>query len=254
MAVRTRPPPEGPRAQGRRGENSRKPESEESLPGGLAARLSNCAGGRRPHKFPRPDPAEARKPPRPERAGPAQVKGGLRPPRGTHTAAEEAERERRGLSLSEPRERAPRGAGRGGEDGGRCSLGSGRKSACGGRGRAAGLPGGGAREARELQVPTARAPRPPPPGASFALPGHRVREQAEGSRQPTRGDLRAPPRPPPTAPRGRGKRAPSVRGVARDTEAAGSALCVFPNRGRTCLLPSPPASSPGVSMEVALTA
>lgn len=34
-------------------------------------------------------------------------------------------------------------------------------------------------------------------------------------------------------------RAPCLRGVARDTAAARSALCVFPNRGRTCLLPSP---------------
>lgn len=56
------------------------------------------------------------------------------------------------------------------------------------------LPGGGAWEARGLQVPTARAP--PLPGAGFALPGHRVREQAEGVREPMRGDLRAQPRPP----------------------------------------------------------
>lgn len=262
MAVRTRPPPEGPRAQGRRGENSRKPESEESLPGGLAARLSNCAGGRRPHKFPRPDPAEARKPPRPERAGPAQVKGGLRPPRGTHTGSRGSRKRKTRPFVSEPRRRAPEGRGGGGgarrraapsqpricfrfrpdsgEDGGRCSLGSGRKSACGGRGRAAGLPGGGAREARELQVPTARAPRPPPPGASFALPGHRVREQAEGLRQPTRGDLRAPPRPPPTAPRGRGKCArPACAELPGTRRPLGRPFVYFQTEGAPVCSPPP---------------
>lgn len=80
MAVRTRPPPGGPRARSQWGANQRTPEREKSLPGGLAARLRNTAGGRRPHKFPRPDWGEARKPPPPACAGPTQGKRGLRSP------------------------------------------------------------------------------------------------------------------------------------------------------------------------------
>ena len=50
---------------------------------------------------------------------------------------------------------------------------AGSRPAAGGDARPAYAVGGGAREARGLQVPTARPP-PPPPGAGFTLPGHRA--------------------------------------------------------------------------------
>lgn len=80
---------------------------------------------------------------------------------------------------------------------------------------------------RQSRLRTSRAPRP---RAGRGSPPADARLPARAA--PPAGWL--------TAPRGPGKCARArVRGVARDTAAAGSALCVFPNRGRTCLLPSP---------------
>lgn len=255
MAVRTRPPPEGPRAQGHRGGKYRNPESENSLPGGLAAPLRTWARGRSPYKFPRPDWGEARKPP-PPRAGPAQVKRRLRPPRSPHWKPRKPTERDAAFRLPTSQEGAG-GAGSGWgrpaedstlaaqnvfslspdrrEDAGKCSFVSSRKSACDGRGRAAGLSGAGRRPGgpRTTSPYSAGAT-----GAGFALPGHRVREPVEGLSKPGRSDSArlAARRTAHCAAGPREERALRVRGVARDTAAAGSALCVFPNRGRTCLL------------------
>lgn len=87
-------------------------------------------------------------------------------------------------------------------------MGSGRKSACGGRGHAGQPTGGGAREARGLQVPTARAAaarsrlrasRAPRPRAGRGSPPAASRHAQTFARRRARLPAR-----PPTAPRGRG--------------------------------------------------
>lgn len=217
MAVRTRPPPEGPRAGGNGGK-LKKPQACE-----VAAWLRKTAEGRRPHKFPRPDWGEARKPPPPACAGPAQGKRGLRPPRAPHPGSRGSRKKKTRPFLSPPHRRAPKGRGAGGgarrraapsqpricfhfrphsgEDAGRCSFASGRKSACGGRGRAdrptRGRCLGGTRTtspysagaaAAGSRLPASQAPRPP---AGRGCP-------RADARRPARA---APPARPPTAPR-----------------------------------------------------
>lgn len=122
------------------------------------------------------------------------------------------------------------------EDAGKRSFVSSRKSACDGRGRAAGLPAGRRPGGtRELQVPTARAP--PEPASRFPGTASASRSRVSASQSAVISARLAARRTAHCAAGPREERAPRVRGVARDTAAAGLALCVFPNRGRTCLLP-----------------
>lgn len=83
---------------GQRGRNQRNPAREQSLPRGLAARLRNWAGGRRPHKFPRPDEGGGEETSA-ARAGPTQVSAACVPRALPSSGAEEAQRESRGLSF-----------------------------------------------------------------------------------------------------------------------------------------------------------
>ncbi len=279
-----------PAATGGKPENPN-PEREESLPGGLAAPRRNTAGGRRAHKFPRPGRGEARKPPPPACAGPAQGKRGLRPWRAPRPGSRRSRKRKDAASRFPTSREGAGGAGSGGgarrraapsqpricfhfrphngEDAGRCSLASGRKSACGGRGRAERPTRRRCREARGLQVPTARAPPPPrrrrrePAGASRAprpragprcpradtrLPTRAVppsrrpaasrptvsasRHAATYARRPA-----VPPARPPSAPR---RRDECVRGVARDTGAVGRPF-VSPQTEGAPVGPLPPA-------------
>lgn len=143
------------------------------------------------------------------------------------------------------------------EDAGKCSFVSSRKSACDGRGRAAGLPAGRRPGGTRTTSPYSAGAS----GAGFALPGHRVREPVEGLSKPKRGDLRAP-RCPPDRPLRRGAagraRAPSARSCQGHGGGWVGPLCIPKQRAHLSAPPPPPtpppASSPGVSMEVALTA
>lgn len=255
MAVRTRPPPEGPRAPPTKG--GIKPGSEKSLSGGLAAWLRTRTGGRLP-KFPGPDCGEARKPP-PSTRGAGSGEARPASPALPALRAEEAKKERRGLSSPHLTGGRLRGGERVGAPGGGqhprspefvfafgptaermpgnvVLAAAGSRLATGGDARPAyrgEVPGSHAdykslqRGRRRSRLRASRAPRPRAGRGSPPAAG----------RLPARA---APPAGWPTAPRGPGKCARArVRGVARDTAAAGSALCVFPNRGRTCLLPSP---------------
>lgn len=156
------------------------------------------------------------------------MKQGPRSPHSPHTRSPGSRKRKTRPFVSPPRRRAPEGRGAGGgagwraapsqpricfrfrpdsgEDGGRCSLRGCRKSACGGRGRVAGLPLGGAREARGLQVPTARGPsrRRPEPASRFPRTASASRPRVSASRRAAT-CARCPARHPPTAPRGRGK-------------------------------------------------
>lgn len=197
-------------------------------------------------------------------------------PVGPTPGAEEAERERRGLTVSPPRRRAPEGRGVGGgarregstlaaqnvfslsaptaerTAGGVVWAAAGSRPAAGGDALPAYPAGGGAREARGLQVPTARPP--PPPGAGFTLPGHRAsssrpRVCAETcARRPARPAARPLRRGP--AGCARALRAWSCQGHGGRWVGP---LCISKQRAHLSA-PLPPASSPDVSMEVALTA
>lgn len=185
------------------------------------------------------------------------MKRGLRPPRTPHAGSRGNQKRKTRPFVSPPRWRTPEGRGAGGgarertaprnpefvfafgptaerTAGGVVLAAAGSRLAAGGDARA-GLPGGGTREARGLQVPTARAP-PPPPQADFALLWRRVREQAEGLCQPTWGEQRAPPANPAAA--RRETRALGWRGVARDTAAqCRPFVYFFPEGAPICSLP-----------------
>lgn len=180
-------------------------------------------------------------------------------PRAPHSCSRGSRKEKTRPLVSPPRRRTPEGRGAGGgarrraappqpricfrfrpdsgKDAGRRSFGSGRKSAGDRRGRAAGLPGTGARKASGLQIPTALAP--PEPASRFPGPASASRPRGSASRRAATCARLLARRAAHYAAGPREVRAPCMRGVARDTAAAGSALCVFPNRGRTCLHPSP---------------
>lgn len=274
MAGRTRPPPAGPRARGERGGEFTKTSSEQSLDAGLAARLSHWGPGVPPptHKFPRQtrrrrgNPAtRARRPGRLVKARPA----------GPHTGSRGSrERKARPYRLPTSQEGAGgAGSGRGrpaggqhprspecvfafgpdrGEDGGRCSLGSGRKSACGGRGRAAGLPGGGRGPGAARTTNPYSAAAAATRSRLHASQAPRVLEQAEGLRLQTRGDLRAPPRPagrpptrPPSAPRACGMCArPACVELPGTRRPLGRPFVYFQRAHLSAPLPPPPPALP----------
>lgn len=224
MAGRTRPPPAGPRARGKRGGEFTKTRKRAVTWRG-PRRPAQPLGPRGPapthtHKFPRQTRRKRGSPRNP--SAPAQTLGESEAC-GPHTGSRRSrERKARPDRLPTSQEGAGgAGSGRGrpaggqhprspecvfafgpdrGEDGGRCSLGSGRKSACGGRGRAAGLPGGGRRPGGARTTSPYSAAAAAARSRLHASRAPRVLQQAEG----LRGDLRAPPRPagrPPSAPR-----------------------------------------------------
>lgn len=251
-----------PAATGGKPENPN-PEREESLPGGLAAPRRNTAGGRRAHKFPRPGRGEARKPPPPACAGPAQGKRGLRPSRAPRPGSRRSRKRKDAASRFPTSREGAGGAGSGGgarrraapsqpricfhfrphngEDAGRCSLASGRKSACGGRGRAERPTRRRCREARGLQVPTARAP--PPPGAGWRFPGPASASRPTVSASRHAATYARRPAVPPSRPRGR----PVRRGAATSacvelpgTRARWAGPLCLPKQRAHLSAPSPP--------------
>lgn len=206
MAVCTRPPPAGPRAPGTGEGLEADQESAKSLPDGRSARPGDRLGGRCARKFPSPDRSWApigagkarpasREPRKPkEKAAACRFPTSPEAPEGRGAWSGWGGAGRR-TAPSQRRICFRFRAGRR-EDVGRCSL-----AATGNR-RAA---GGDARAGLRREEPGRRADYKslPPSGAGFALPRRRVREQAEGLRQPTPATC-APLRPP-RAPRGRGK-------------------------------------------------
>ena len=246
-----------PRGNG--GEIHENPRARSHFPAASPPGSATAPGGRRPHKFSCPEPAEARKAPHPSARGAGS--GEARPAAPT-PGAEEAERERRGLSSPHLAGGRRRGGERVGAPSGRqhprspdfvFAFGQTAERTAGGVvWTAAGsrpAAGGDARPAYPGEAPgrhgdykslqRGRRRRRPEPASRFPGTASASRPRVSASRRAATCAHR-PARPAAHCAAGpREVRAPCVRGVTRDTEAAGSALCVFPNRGRTCLLPSP---------------
>ncbi|XP_007466965.1 PREDICTED: uncharacterized protein KIAA1211-like [Lipotes vexillifer] len=231
-----------PRAHAPRGngeEIHENPRARSHFPAASPPGSATAPGGRRPHKFPCPDPAEASKAPRPSARGAGS--GEARPTAPT-PGAEEAERERRGLSSPH----LTGGRRRGGERAGAPSGGQHARSpdfvfafgqtaertaggvvwpAAGSRPAA----GGDARPAYPGEAPgrhgdykslqRGRRRSRPEPASSFPGTASASRPRVSASRRAAT-CARRPARPSAHCAAGpREVRVPCVRGVARDTEA-----------------------------------
>lgn len=277
MAVRTRPPPGRPRARRQREANQRTPTPSvrSRCPAASLPRAGTRPGGAAPTSFLVPAGVRRGNPRLPRARGRLRGSGACVLRALPALGAGEAEREKTRPLVSPPRGRAPEGRGAVGAPGGgqhprspefvftfgrtteRTPGGvvlpaAGSRLAAGGAARSGLLGGGAGRRADYKSLQRGRRRRREPAGAS------RAPRPRAGPRCP-RADTRLPTRAVPPSRRParaaaqcaaapRRVRAWSCQGHGR----GGPALCVSPNRGRTCR-PPPPRPS-GVSMEVALTA